>query len=318
LHIREFEERDYGRIAEIALAAEPERRRDADWFRQRDAAMGAHIRNQRFVAELDSTLAGWGDLFNTWWMYHPRKFQLRLNVHPDFQGQGVGSAIYTRLMQNDWSPSRINSEARETRPHSATFLEHRGFVEVARRWEASLTVADAPLDRLPAATARIGAHGIRIASMVDERQRRGDAAFTRELYDLEQLTYLDEPGYDPESTLQFDQFVTHELDPSVFIEDASYVAVDGERMVGLSRMERNRARPRHLHVGFTGTHPDYRGRGIAFALKLHGIEYARRHDYIEISTTNDSTNTPMLRVNAALGFQRLPAWIVLEKHFPDD
>ncbi len=315
--IREFQEQDYGRIAAIAAAAEPERGRDADWFRQRDAGMDPKIHSLRLLAELDGTVVGWGDLFNTWWMYHPRKFQLRINVQPDFQRQGVGSAIYTRLMQTGWSPLRINCEARETRPHSAMFLEHRGFVEVARRWESELHVADASLDRLADVKTQIETQGIRIENMAEERRRRGDAAYTRALFDLEQLTYLDEPGYDRESTLQFEQFVSNELDPSVFFEDASYVALDGDRMVGVSRIERDRTSPRRLHVGFTATHPAYRGRGIALALKLRTIEYASAHDYTEMSTTNDSNNAPMLHINAALGFQRLPAWIVFEKQHPD-
>lgn len=316
MNIRPFEERDYGRIAEVAAVAEPERGRDAEWYRQRDATLDAKVRNLRLLAELDGRVVGWGDLFNTWWMYHPRKFQLRLNVQPDVQGQGVGSAIYERLMDTNWSPLQINCEARETRPHSASFLQHRGFNEVARRWESQLRVAEAQFDRFAEAMQHLRAERIRIVNMADERRRRGDS-FTRELFDLEQLTYLDEPGYDPEGTLQFDQFVANELDPSIFVEAASYLAVHGEQMVGLSRIERDRASSQHLHVGFTGTHPDYRGRGIAFALKLHTIHYAQAHGYTAISTTNDSHNAPMLHINAVLGFQRQPAWIVFEKRYSD-
>ncbi len=314
VHIRQFEERDYGRVGEIAAAAEPERGRDADWFRQRDLAMDSRIRNARLVAEVDARVVGWGDLFNTWWMYHPRKFQLRLNVDPEFQGQGLGSGLYARLMQNDWDPLRIGCEVRETRPHSVAFLEHRGFAEVARRWQAVLQLADASLEQLPAALGAVDAQGIRIVNMVEVRRQKGDAAFTRELFDLEQLIYRDEPGYDPESTLQFEQFVNNELNPSVFFEEASYLALDGERMVGVSRIERDGAAPHRLHVGFTGTHPDYRGRGIAVALKLRTIDDARTHG-TEMSTTNDSTNAAMLHINEAIGFQRQPAWIVLEKRF---
>jgi GNAT superfamily N-acetyltransferase len=316
--IRPFEERDYERLAEISSAIDSERARDAEWFRRDDAAMDVKMHKLRLVGEADGKVVAWGDIFNTWWMYHPRKFNLRLFVDPHFQGRGLGSAIYTQLIEHTergWNPLRINAQVRETRPAAVAFAEHRGFLEVARRWGALLRVQDAPLDRLPPATARLQAQGLGIATMAEERARRGDNSFTRELFDVEQLIYLDEPGYDPEGALQFEQFVANELDPDSFLADASFVALDGTRIVGLSRLERESAAPHRLHVGFTGTHPDYRGHGIALALKLCTIDYARAHGFTEMSTTNDSNNAPMLHINAELGFQRLPAWIVFEKRY---
>jgi GNAT superfamily N-acetyltransferase len=319
VNIRPFESRDYERIAAIAKSVSgSERPGDADWYRRRDASLDAKIRNLRLVGEADGTVVAWGDLFNTWWMYHPRKFRMRLLVDTPWQSQRIGSAIYSRLVENaesNWSPLLINTEVRETHPRCVSFLQHRGFEEVARRWEAALRVEDAPLDSLPGAVESLQAQGIRIATMAEERARRGDATFNHQLFELEQLIYVDEPGHDPEGTIQFEGFVANELDPDVFLEDASFVAVDGAHMVALSRIERDHSALHRLHVGFTGTHPDYRGRGIARALKLCTVEHARAHGYTEMATTNDSSNAAMLHINAALGFQRLPAWIVFEKKY---
>ena len=64
-------------------------------------------------------------------------------------------------------------------------------------------------------------------------------------------------------------------------------------------------------------HPIYRGRGIATALtlKLRTLEYARREGFRDIRTQNETTNTAMLHINAALGFETEPAWIIFEKRF---
>ena len=75
------------------------------------------------------------------------------------------------------------------------------------------------------------------------------------------------------------------------------------------------ARPDVVHVGITGTHPDYRGRGIAFALKLLTIDYARQHGIREIRTQNDTRNEPMLHINQSVGFVTEPPWIVYERRF---
>jgi GNAT superfamily N-acetyltransferase len=83
----------------------------------------------------------------------------------------------------------------------------------------------------------------------------------------------------------------------------------------VSRLSRDSGQPGTLHVGFTGVHPIYRGRGIATALKLRTLEYARREGFREIRTQNDTTNAAMLHINAALGFATEPAWIIFEKRF---
>jgi ribosomal protein S18 acetylase RimI-like enzyme len=65
--------------------------------------------------------------------------------------------------------------------------------------------------------------------------------------------------------------------------------------------------------GVTAVHPDYRGRGIARALKLRTLEYARQHVYREIRTQMDETNAPMLHVNQAIGFVKHDGFVVFER-----
>ena len=57
----------------------------------------------------------------------------------------------------------------------------------------------------------------------------------------------------------------------------------------------------------------YRRRGIAFALKLEAIRYAKSRGFAVIRTNNHVVNHAMLQVNAALGFVPKPARIVLRK-----
>ena len=91
------------------------------------------------------------------------------------------------------------------------------------------------------------------------------------------------------------------------------IAKDGSKHIGLSTVWRIDREPRGLVQGNTGVRREYRGRGIAVALKLKVIDFARRNGYEKMKTWNASNNAPMLAVNTKLGFKREVGWITLEK-----
>ena len=95
------------------------------------------------------------------------------------------------------------------------------------------------------------------------------------------------------------------------------VLLAGDQYVGESFMLRSQQLSDVLYQGLTATTREYRGRGLALAIKLQTIEYARTHGYREIRTWNDSLNMPMLHINAALGFARQPAWITFEQRLEE-
>lgn len=61
---------------------------------------------------------------------------------------------------------------------------------------------------------------------------------------------------------------------------------------------------------YTGVIPSHRRRGIATALKLCCIQYAKAHNVRTIVTGNDETNL-MYQLNLTLGFKPTPAEVVL-------
>jgi RimJ/RimL family protein N-acetyltransferase len=53
----------------------------------------------------------------------------------------------------------------------------------------------------------------------------------------------------------------------------------------------------------TGTSRDYRGRGLALAVKLASTHWAAANGITQIVTTNDERNAAMLAINRRLGYQ---------------
>ena len=317
MRVRDFAPADYARLGEIVAAIEPERGRSPEWYRERDERWNPSLLRRRLVAEMnDGQVVGWGEVGHQWWSFHPSKFGMRLNVDPPFQRQGVGSALYAQLMQqaeDEWHAQVLRCETRENRRHGVSFLEHRGFWQKNRRWEARLVLDRAHMQRFDEAQSRIAAQGIQVVSMAQAQQRQGELQMVRGLFEMEQRAAVDEPGYDPEGAMQFDQFVANELDEASRVDEGSFLAYLGQRLVGVSRLQRDLTQPLHLDVGFTGTDPQYRGRGIALALKLRTLAYARAHGFEQIQTQNDAVNVGMLHINDELGFEREPAWLVYER-----
>jgi len=54
---------------------------------------------------------------------------------------------------------------------------------------------------------------------------------------------------------------------------------------------------------FTATGREYRGRGLALAVKLASTRWAAEHGITQLVTTNDETNASMLAVNRRLGYE---------------
>jgi hypothetical protein len=70
--------------------------------------------------------------------------------------------------------------------------------------------------------------------------------------------------------------------------------------------------PGGLTQGFTGVRSDCRRRGLATALKLHGIAYAQANGYQIVQTFNRPQQTAIRALNEKLGFKLTFESLILE------
>lgn len=304
---------DYEDLAAIRTACYPDYPFTPDEYRRWDRQREARLRFARFVAELDGTSVGGALYENVSWMYHPQKFFVGVYVHPEQQRRGVGRALYQHLLAElqPHEPLALRNTLREDHSAAVGFFERRGFVEEMRAWESLLDVNAFDPAPFAGAEERALRGGITI-STVGELLAAGDAVWPK-LYELDMVASRDVPMPEPFTPPSYEAWLRHlEGNPNL-LPDAYFIALDGERYVGLSSLWRREATDSLLDTGFTATHPDYRRRGIALALKLRAIDYARRHAVPTIRTDNASTNRPMLSINEALGFAKIPPWITFVK-----
>ena len=317
--IRPFDpSRDYPAVAELAARTNPHSSDTAETLRYRDETREDRVRLLRLVVEVpDAGVVAAGRLMHIWWAFHPDHYQLRLEVDQPWRQRGIGAVLFDRLLTEleSWQPELVRAEARTQ--DGIQFLQQRGFAEWHRRNEFFLHVAEARTDHLLAAARCATESGVRFSTYAAELAVRGPG-FAREVYAADSLfsadepTNLDAPDVDP---MSFERFAASQLDGAETLPDAHFLAFFGDQIVGLSRLNRNARQPHVLRQDLTGVHAAFRGRGIAQALKLRTIEYARERGYTEIETSNDAANGPMVHINESIGFKPEPPILIFERRF---
>lgn len=308
VHIRPFTATDYETLAQLYTANNPDNPTSAEEMRFNDEHTDPKCYLRRWVAERDGMAVGVAVVAQSAGMYHPRKFFVNGSVHPEYQRQGIGSALYGHLLEElaAFDPIMLRASAREDKTHSVHFLHQHGFREEMRAWESRLDVT--AFDPTPSIHAedRMRADGIEIKTL---RELESDPERNHKLHALYNELDQDVPSPDPITPVDFEHFDENFFGRPTLLPDANFVAVHHGAYVGTSALWSSAA-DNYLWTGLTGVKRSYRRKGIALALKLRGIAYAQAHNHPVIVTDNESNNRPMLSINERLGYRKQPAWIM--------
>ena len=314
LTLRPFSDADYPTLASLWNESYPEygrtieeiRRFDADWrpegFFQR-----------RVMAEENGVAVGYSDTFHSRGQFVPDNYFVDVIVRPSARCRGIGGVLYqdaervVRVRRAHWARNAV----KESLADSVAFARKIGAVELKRDWESRLDLASFDPAPFAAAPERAAAQGVRITTLADEMKT--DPGAVRKAYELHAVARVDAPGLDPATPSPFERFEQEVLRAPYALPEAYFIAIRDGRYVGESALAKEGTDPSVIDQQLTGVLRDERGKGIAMALKLKAVEYARAHGLRQIRTWNDSLNRPMLAINEALGFAKEPAWITFGK-----
>lgn len=307
IDIRPFEstDADYEALIAIDSAVFPEHPLSVDQWRHKDSTRSPDKLFHRDMIEHDGEVVAFGQYRQG---SHPHKYFFHVFVHPDHEHPDIRPAYLEHVMAvlAERDPVAIISGALDDHTPDVEFLDANGFRPVMREPSSNLDVTGFDGVRFAHIVEKMRTGHIEIMSLRELQDRESN--WKRKLYELYETLEQDVPSTDAPAERSFEEFEQLLLSGPTYDPDSWFVALDGEQYVGMSRGLQNQVDSKRLDSGLTGVVRSHRRRGIATALKLRVIEYARQSDITTIVTFNDDGN-PMYHLNLALGFKPKPAWV---------
>ncbi|WP_420631179.1 GNAT family N-acetyltransferase [Candidatus Leptofilum sp.] len=313
--IRPFQSTDaeYEAIALVEKAVYPENADTVEDFKHSDAIRKPEQFFQRWVVEQDGRTIAFGSAKYHTYATTAGRYRFSITVHPDFEGRGVGTAVYDHIWQTlqtcTPAPTVLESGCYQHHPQAVRFLQKRGFRQTMRWVITKLDLPDADTAKLAPLIQKLEAADITFHALPD--LQKSDPNWLAELHELDWQLVQDEPlPYTPKK-ISLAEYKKLYLDSPNAMPTSWFVARHNGRYIGNSMLEQG-SQPGVVSTGFTGVLRDYRRRGLATALKAQTIEYAKNAGFQRIRTGNEENN-PMLTLNKKLGFEELTASLAFEK-----
>jgi len=242
----------------------------------------------------------------------PQRFCIWLHVRPQFQGCGIGKGLYAFMLAAlaTYKPRSLETGVRTDLPRAMRFLAERGFVEVRRECEMHLDLTIFDAGAYAEDLQRVEERGITLKTLTELAD---DPARDGKLYELHQRQHEAEG---PQTTFaSFAEWQASFWQLPHLLPDGFCVAIDDETYIGHSHAMRSDTR--ELGYGYTGVLPAYRNQGIARAMKLRVLQWAKEQGYRVVRFWSNSRNEAMIRVNLHLGSVIQPPVLWMEKKWKD-
>jgi len=306
---------DYEAIAEIVNRVESPWKTTREETQQEDIdplAAGGTVLHYVAVEMVKGQVVGQTVLRGWQSSAQPQRYHLELRVDPNWQRRGIGTLLWQQTLEvlqtMNWTTVRV--WVRDCYPQAIDFATRCGFVTVSHNGPWRLTVAEVDLEPFRPCRERLVADNIVLTTLAE--QRDSDPQCLAKLHQLRVAVDADIPVAEPYPSPDFADFVREMESPNA-LPDAVFIARFDTEYIGLSCLSRNSAEPDTLNQTITGVRSDWRHRGIAIALKVQGIEYARRQGFTSIVTYMDSVNTPMRTLNEKMGFRPGIGAVLMER-----
>lgn len=307
--IRDADPRDYARLVEIynQWYSEPISHSE---FVTRETKQSTGAIKHRWVAELpDGTLAGTGHV-RRWQQFAPGMFLTTVVVEASWRGRGYGQSMQAHL--EEWVAAHggtwMVTLVRDSSERDHRVVKENGFRFLQHLFESKVNLQGFDLGAYADTLERLAANGLSIVRYSDLEDSPENRARLHHAYSTSDL---DTPGIENWGVSDHSHFEEEFFGADWYNPDYVTIALSGEEIVGVSVIAPTEEG--QWFTDYTGVLREYRGKGLALAMKATGLHAAQAAGAQSVRTNNDSNNAPMLAVNRKLGFEPEPGWIYLRK-----
>jgi RimJ/RimL family protein N-acetyltransferase len=291
--LREQEDRDAAAVVALRLEADDSSvLSEAGWLHYR-RHLNPRERALGLVAEVDGAVVGMGNSGLNITTTTPGAAWLNVRVTASHRRQGIGSQLHEALLAHLAEIGATNATS------FIRWTEEGERWASARGWKRLLTgpliarnLDDVPEPSLPP--------GFTCVSISEFDQPEA-------VFELTRLAMLDEPRPVPFDDVRYEDWLNEWNDPDLD-RSASALVLDGDVPVAFSYV--NAVGDRAAHAG-TGTHPEYRGRGLATGAKRFALRALAAEGVKRITTSNAEENAAMRAINRRLGFEPIGEHVIL-------
>ena len=302
---------DYKATAAIWTANWPEHPKTAEMYRYSYETRNPMSPSGWLSAEDESGIVATGYFREEADSAATGKFLVYVQVRPDRQGEGIGRALFDGILEHleVHKPEILQSFTREDHEVGAAFLEKRGFRVSMKEQDSELDLSMFEPAKFAGVMDRVRESGIEILPASELSKR--DPDWMRKTWELHGEIIPDVPDDDVLHNEPFTEFEKSFKHPD-FIPEGYFLALDGDRYVGMSSVWNRRVKKGEVYTRLTGVVRSHRRRGIATALKVRAHEFAKEWGASVIVTDNEENN-PMYDLNVQLGFRPTKAWLQFRK-----
>jgi GNAT superfamily N-acetyltransferase len=284
--IREVDpERDAEGVVALVRASSPSAVISPASWRHRVATIPERARVKGWVVEEDGAVVGYAYALRNFFTEGSTTGWVSIDVRASHRGRGLGTQLYGLVDEHARGLGATSQQVTFYEGDAGvSFARAHGFHEV--RAEIDSAVDPRAVSEPPSVVVDLR----RVRDVDPALVYRVDIEATRDL-----------PATEPMDHMPYEEWKQHVLDHPLFTPEGSFVAiVDGIAAAVSLLLVDDVGRATSM---FTGTLRDYRGRGLARAVKIASIGWAAANGVTQLVTTNDERNAPMLAVNRRLGYE---------------
>jgi len=216
--------------------------------------------------------------------------------------QGVEFAMQ---VARGYGAKKIGAMSSTLHPDRIAVVQDIGFVEVQRNPISSLNPQEFHAQKFPPAKIQFELRTL------DELEQMFPSTWEYEAYRLDMDLMRDVPLPEPWEDTPFESFKKSLHNPYLNKTSQFYALIDGI-WAATSQIHPNRYNPKNMLTGLTGVRKQFRRNGIATAMKVHALQWAKDHGATRVGTDNEENN-PMYQLNVQLGFKKECELILFER-----